>query len=803
MPARSPGVQQLAGHITPTMARARLVGRSVSTNPLTLIIGLPVRDNDALARAVTEVSDPTSPSYRQYLTPTEFADRHGATPADYQKVVDWARARNFEVTPHDGRLVVQVTGAVSDIESAFHLNIGTGLRPDGSRFFGPDREPSLDLAVPIEHIHGLDNFELPRPAADGSAPNTGFWGNDFRHAYASCTSNTGTGQSVGLLAIGDGARATDISTFITLTGLQGVPAVLTIGPAGSGGDVEDTLDVEMAMSMAPGAQVVAFRGSVNQSLTAMTQHPEVKQISSSYAIGLDQTGRNLIAQLAMQGQSFFQASGDNGAYNAAALGGTADPREQPAVTVVGGTNLSMIAPGVLYTGETGWSGSGGGIIDNTTSSNGVGIPIPSYQVGFANASNQASTTFRNLPDVSMPATSLAMVLDGVVQGVGGTSASAPLWAGFMALINQQGMSNNTGSVGFANPALYLVAKSAFYANTFHDPTVGSNPSTTPGTPVTFNATTGYDLVTGLGSPACDLIGTLGNPRTSAAAPGSTVFGGLLHMAYISNDSTTHSLSVSRSTDGVNWGPEILVDNSPTSAAAPALVALGNTLHMFFIADDANHQLFHVTSTDGMNWSAKTPVGAHASKAAPAAIVFGNAIHLAYIANNSSNTLLHVSSTDGVNWGTETSVGGHASKAGPAMAILPNFLGISTLHMLYVANDSTNGLRHVSSTNGTSWTSETQVGHSSKAAPALAVLNNTMHMTYISNTSANTLLHVSSTNGTSWSSETQTGGHSSKSSPTLANFKGALRMSYLSNNSANMLLRISSPNGISWGPETVW
>ena len=795
---RPPGVQLLSGHLTPALAKARPFGRLSRSTRLTVSVGLPVRDQEALTRAVQAVSDPTSPSYRQYLSPVEFADQHGASPADYQKVVEWARSRNLEVTPQDGRIMVQVSGAVEDLETAVHVDVNNALRPDGSPFFGPDREPSLDLDIPIEHIGGLDNFNQPRSALGGSGPSGAAWGNDFRKAYASCTSLTGAGQSIGLLALGAGVLASDITAYQVQSGLPQVHPMVTIGPAGSGGDFEDTLDAEMALSMAPGAQVVAFRGSVNQALMAMTQHPEVSQVSSSYFAFLDSTGRNLVAQLALQGQSFFQASGDNGAYNESALGGlTNDLRDQPAVTVVGGTDLTMTPPGASYVSETTWPSSGGGIASTTVNGDGVRTGIPSYQVGLATAANQASTVFRNLPDVSLVATNIGTIVSGRFLGLGGTSAAAPLWAGFMALINQQGKSNDLASVGFANPVLYLIAKSPSYATSFHDITTGSNPTSTPGSFVTFSATAGYDLATGLGTPSCGLIGTLANARSSGAAPGSTVFRSMFHLAYIANNGS-RTLLHSSSTDGINWGPESPVTGQ-SSAAAPALVSFGGLLHMFFIANDASGQLWHVTSPDGVNWGAAAPVGNHSSKTALAAVVFNGQIHLSYLANNSSNTLLHLSSGDGINWGTETPVANHASKATPALAVLNG-----VLHMAYISNNSSNALLHISSSDGVSWSTETQIaGHSSNAGPALGVLNDVLHMVYISNNSTNTLLHISSSDGVSWGSETPVGNHSSKSSPTIQGFNGALRMSYLSNNSSNLLLRISSVNGVDWGTETVW
>jgi xanthomonalisin len=87
-----------------------------------------------------------------------------------------------------------------------------------------------------------------------------------------------------------------------------------------------------------------------------------------------------------------------------------------------------------------------------------------------------------------------------VTGFGGTSFAAPRWAGFLALVNQQAMANGRATVGFTNPALYIIGISKSYSTAFHDVTRGGNPPAAGGGSG-FNAVPGYDLVTGWGSPA--------------------------------------------------------------------------------------------------------------------------------------------------------------------------------------------------------------------------------------------------------------------------------------------------------------
>ena len=115
--------------------------------------------------------------------------------------------------------------------------------------------------------------------------------------------------------------------------------------------------------------------------------------------------------------------------------------------------------------------------------------------------NHGSTTRRNIPDVALTADGVYVIADNGVAypGVGGTSCAAPLWAGFMALINQQAAAGGGLSpVGFINPAVYEIGQSANYSNCFHDITTGNNES--PESPTNFVAVAGDDLCTGWGTP---------------------------------------------------------------------------------------------------------------------------------------------------------------------------------------------------------------------------------------------------------------------------------------------------------------
>lgn len=503
-PTSDKPLQQLKGHLTPEMTKAQLVGRVPPTTQLTLTVGLVIPNSAGLVEAASQISDPNSPSYRKYLTPEQFADQFGATPADYQSVLDWAQSNHLTATAHRNRFVATVAGSVFDIETALNIHLNNHLRGDGTEFFAPDAEPSIRLSVPVDHIGGLDNFVRP-VRAGGSGVGGAYQGTDFRNAYAPNMTLTGKGQSIGLFepVLTDGFSQSDVDSYAALTGLtflpvQEVPAHTALTPGGEG-----TLDIVSALAMAPAAQVVFFVGDFTAILANMAEREDIKQLSSSWfwyngTTGGTGTDTWLMLELGAQGQSFFQASGDHGAYPLGSFPntktGTLDCRQFPSITLVGGTSLDMSDNGKSYGSlETAWSGSAGGIE--------VSVPIPSYQLGIA-GHNGASSTNRNVPDVSAQAAGVNIVLDGGVQNWYGTSEAAPFWAGYMALVNQLAANGGAASVGFANPALYSIASTSAYETDFHDVVSGCNPDSSGNI---YCAGPGYDLVTGLGSPQHLLI----------------------------------------------------------------------------------------------------------------------------------------------------------------------------------------------------------------------------------------------------------------------------------------------------------
>ena len=491
---------------------------------LRLSIGLPLRDPAGLAELLRQIYDPTSPHYHQYLTCAEFTSRFGPAEADYQAVIAFARARGWRVSAtHPNRMLVEVTGSVADIERAFHTTLREYQHPEQKRtFYAPDIAPVMDLQVPVLDISGLDNYVLPQPASlrlgaangetapqpfIGSGPSGTYWGNDFRAAYAPGVALKGAGQYVALLEF-DGYYAADITRYTRAARVANVPLinVLLDGVTGSPGanNIEVALDIEMAGAMAPGlSALIVYEGLFgNDILNRMATDNLAKQISASWSFPIGATTSQIFQQFAAQGQAYFNASGDAGAYSAS----PSPPTDQPLVTCVGGTVLQMSGTGTAWQAETVWSFTGGGI--STT------FPIPAWQQGIDMTANHGSTTQRNIPDVAAVAESILCYFNnGTSAPVGGTSASTPLWASFIALVNQQATSLGQPPLGFLNPAIYSLAQTPNYSATFNDITVGNN--TNSSSHNLFPAAPGYDLCTGWGSPkGAALIDALA-PRQNA------------------------------------------------------------------------------------------------------------------------------------------------------------------------------------------------------------------------------------------------------------------------------------------------
>jgi subtilase family serine protease len=530
------------------------LGHLPTSQRMRLTIALPLRDQAGLEAFLSEVYDSNSPLFRHFLTVDEFTSRFGPTQADYDTLIQFAEENGLKVEETSrNRVNLDVTGTVDSIEKAFHVSMGLYQHPTEARtFFAPDREPTADLPFQLWHIEGLDNFStphhmlMPRSASSqtvhtnatpGSCPGPSYCGSDMRAAYYGATTLTGAGQSVGIFEL-LGTDLTDLTDYFTNAG-QTNNVVVTLQSVGGNStsctwakgecdDTEQTLDMTQAISMAPGmSSLVMYCGGESPVddaaiFNAMaTANPLQAQLSSSWAwLPADPTSDNpYFLEFAAQGQNLFSASGDSGSWQTAEF---VWPSDSVYLTSVGGTDLTTTGAGGAWSSETAWADGGGGYSPNK-------FAIPSWQTSAAAGCSSCSKTYRNGPDVSANANFTFYVCSD--QGhnpyfggkecagnvFGGTSFAAPMWAGFMALANEQALLNGaTSTLGFINPTLYSIYGGSSYHTDFHDITSGCQ---TGG----YCAATGYDLVTGIGTPNGPalinaLAGTTSGSFSLAASP---------------------------------------------------------------------------------------------------------------------------------------------------------------------------------------------------------------------------------------------------------------------------------------------
>jgi kumamolisin len=459
-----------------------------------------------------------APAMRQPLSRQEFSQRFGASSDDIARVQAFAAAQGLAVVEsNSARRTVVLAGPVSKMSSAFGVTLTSYTHPDGGTFRGrqgPIFIPS-ELSSIVTGVFGLDD----RPAAKphfrrldqvpaghmvAAAANISFTPDQIGKLYGFPTDVNGRGQCVGIIELGGGYRAADITAYFHQLGIP-KPTVVSVSvdhgrnqpSTADSADGEVMLDIEVVGAVAPGARIAVYfapntdQGFIDAITTAAhdtVNQPSVISISwgaaevawtAASAQAMDQA----FAAAAAMGITVYCASGDNGANDFAPgpdaqPGNHADfPASSPHVVGCGGTRL--IGDTTSITDEVVWNDPGGGATGGGFSTL---FPTPTWQ------SAAVSGGQRGVPDVAgdaSPASGYVVRVDGQQMVIGGTSAVAPLWSGLTALLNQR----LGRPLGFANPVLYGLPASS---NAFHDVTSGNNNG--------FSAGPGWDACTGLGRP---------------------------------------------------------------------------------------------------------------------------------------------------------------------------------------------------------------------------------------------------------------------------------------------------------------
>ncbi len=338
---------------------------------------------------------------------------------------------------------------------------------------------------------------------DATRP-SGIYPNKMRIAYGfNLIKNYGKGQTIAIVdAFDDPKVEADLATFnttfkfpacTTANGcFQKVYAAGSKPPADtSGWSLEMALDVQWAHAIAPLAKIMLVEAASN-SFTDMNTAVDVavqmgaSVVSMSYGGPEYATEVNDDVHYNVQGVTFVASSGDSGT-------GAQYPAASPFVVSVGGTTLTIDGTTGAYISETAWSGSGGGLSRYETA--------PAYQSGIQTKGK------RGIPDIAFdadPASGVPVYNSYACGGacptgwvqVGGTSLSAPCWAGLFAIANSQRAAAGKATLNQPQFILYPAP-----AADYHDITTGSNGSC----PILCKARPGYDFVTGLGTPKGNLV----------------------------------------------------------------------------------------------------------------------------------------------------------------------------------------------------------------------------------------------------------------------------------------------------------
>lgn len=521
---------------------------------ITLIVRPSAAQQTALERLLAEQQDPASPNYHNWLTPEGYADRFGLTASDLDQVTNWLRSEGFNITyTARGRDFISFSGTASQVKSAFHTEIHR-YRVGAESHFANATDLSLpeSIAPMVAGVLGLHDFH---PKAPRKRIQPYFTDTDGTHYlspddFAAIYDLTplynygfeGSGQSIVIVGQSD-IDPSDIAAFRKLWGLP--PSPIQIVPTGNypgfsdGDEIEADLDLEWAGAVARFASLIfVYSDDVQYSAYYAIDNNLAPVVSESFGLCEYQVATNRLGTYQFQveaqkgnsmGITWLASSGDSGSAGCdyqvdVATQGLAVslPASVPEVTAVGGSqfnegaqsywtaNNAAYGKSVLsYIPEAAWNDGAGG---QGIGASGGGVSAlyqkPSWQTG-PGVPNDGQ---RDVPDVAFTASDLhdpyIVIGQGEAFGVGGTSASAPSFAGILAVVNEYLVKNQVQSkpgLGNINPKLYSMA-AAGASGVFHDITSGDN--IVPCQVGTLNCTTGqmgykagpgYDLVTGLGS----------------------------------------------------------------------------------------------------------------------------------------------------------------------------------------------------------------------------------------------------------------------------------------------------------------
>jgi hypothetical protein len=561
-------------------------GPLAGSTPLDLRFVLEPRDPSALSAFIARASSPSSPDYRHYLARGMFAARFGPTSIAIAAVRTALTHDGLHVTGlSPSHLVLSVSGTAHEVAAALHTSFSSWRLAGGQHGYRINAAAELpssfarDVAAVVgttslvaEHsfaVRGsrhaanasgptgrVEPHQPPSecPQAQQQLPPGTFTPEEEGAAYglnaAWSHNDDGTGHTVALLEFAPYALS-DILFYDTCFGalpngatsdpkLHNVYVDGGTSPGSEAAADEPTLDIEEIRALAPDAQLNVYEGPNNvagplDTLQRIATDDTAQVVSISWGVCeqfSDHAAETAIfEQLAAQGETVFAAAGDNGSSDCLAqspagapplVGATVDdPASQPLVTGIGGLTVTSVQP----LEQTVWNDCSGSIPGCLGDAAGGGTSEvyshPSWQAApGVPTGSQRGATHRDVPDLSLmadPNTGMLAFFEGSFQPYGGTSMGPPLMA---AIAADDLQACGTTTFGFLNPLLYAMGR---HGGEFDDVTTGTNAVATATYKAReFNASPGYDMASGLGSPdPSTFLGALCNAEATASASPAT------------------------------------------------------------------------------------------------------------------------------------------------------------------------------------------------------------------------------------------------------------------------------------------
>lgn len=488
-----------------------------------------LRPNPHTLRSLNQMIDSLAAKFhrdRSYISRPEFeAMSLGIDEDDVRLLRQFVRDSGVKiVSVYGARRTIMLSGEYECVSELFGVQMKRYLHPKENKRFrgrtGPVFVP-LELAEVIQAVMGFDDRPQSkthfRPLLPGQATISSYTPIEVANLYNFPLTEDGSGESIGIIELGGGFDQQDLETYFSNLGIK-TPHIVAVSvdggtnsPTGdqNGPDGEVMLDIEVAGSIAPSAQIVVyfapntdkgFLDAVSTAIHDQTYKPSVISISwgsaeNTWTAQAVQAFNQVFKDASTMGVTVCVASGDNGSSDGQ-IDGLAHvdfPASSPFVLGCGGTTLMTTGQTireVVWNEESSGGGATGGGVSNV-----FALPVWQQKMGVPPSANPGGHIGRGVPDVSGdadPRTGYQVIVDGQKAVFGGTSAVAPLWSSLLTLLAQK----LHKAIGYANPLFYqklvTIKSGTEIERGFDDVIEGNNGA--------YKAKAGWDACTGLGSP---------------------------------------------------------------------------------------------------------------------------------------------------------------------------------------------------------------------------------------------------------------------------------------------------------------